>query len=55
MMKDHSHQFSLRLMSRLLSVSISGYYDWRDRKPSRREDENRQLTSKIKIIFEDEK
>jgi putative transposase len=42
-------------MCRLLSVSVSGYYDWRDRKPSRREENNRKLTNKIKAIFDDEK
>lgn len=55
MIKQHSHQFSLRLMCRLLSVSVSGYYDWRDRKPSNREEHNRQLAKKIKAIFDDEK
>ena len=55
MIKKHSHQFTLRLMCRLLSVSVSGYYDWRDRKPSCREEANRQLTDKIKTIFDDEK
>ncbi|MDR3441852.1 MAG: IS3 family transposase [Legionella sp.] len=55
MIKEHSHQFTLRLMCRLLSVSVSGYYDWRARKPSCREEANRQLTDKIKAIFDDEK
>ena len=55
MIKEQSNQFTLRLMCRLLSVSVSGYYGWRDRKPSRREEENRQLSIKIKFIFDDEK
>lgn len=55
MIKEQSHQFPLRLMCRLLSVSVSGYYDWRARKPSRREEANHQLTDKIKAIFDDEK
>lgn len=55
LIKEQSNQFSLRLMCRLLSVSVSGYYGWRDRKPSRREEENRQSAIKIKYIFDDEK
>lgn len=55
MIKEESSRFSLALMCRLLSVSASGYYDWRSRKPSRREEENRQLANKIKAIFDDEK
>lgn len=55
MIKEQSNQCSLRLMCRLLSVSVSGYYAWRDRKPSRREEENRQLAIKIKFILDDEK
>tara|TARA_B100000945_G_scaffold321615_1_gene337679 strand:+ start:9813 stop:10259 length:447 start_codon:yes stop_codon:yes gene_type:complete len=42
-------------MCRLLSVSVSGYYSWLSRKPSLREEYNRQLTEKIKAIFDDEK
>lgn len=55
MIKEHSGQFSLRLMCRLLSVSVSGYYDWRERKPSRRDMDNQALTKKIKAIFDEEK
>lgn len=55
MIKEYSNMFSLRLMCRLLSVSVSGYYDWRHRKPSHREEINRQLARKIKAIFDDEK
>ena len=55
MIKEESSRFSLGLMCRLLSVSTSGYYNWRSRKPSRREEENRQLANKIKAIFDDEK
>lgn len=55
MIKEESSRFSLGLMCRLLSVSTSGYYNWRSRKPSRREEENRKLANKIKDIFDDEK
>ncbi|QLZ68060.1 IS3 family transposase ISAzvi9 [Legionella sp. PC1000] len=55
MIKEHSGQFSLRLMCRLLSVSVSGYYDWRKRKPSRRDMNSQVLAKKIKAIFDEEK
>lgn len=55
MIKEESSRFSLRLMCRLLSVSVSGYYNWRARIPSRREEENQQLANKIKTIFDEEK
>lgn len=55
MIKEESGQFSLRLMCRLLSVSVSGYYHWCVRKPSAREESTRQLTYQIKTIFDDEK
>lgn len=42
-------------MCRLLSVSVSGHYNRLNRKPSAREERNRQLAEKIKAIFDDEK
>ena len=42
-------------MCRLLLVSASGYYDWRDRSPSKRAKENAVLADKIKTIFDEEK
>jgi len=42
--------FPVQLMCRMLKVSRSGYYDWRDRPPSRRSRENATLTSKIREI-----
>ena len=38
----------------MLSVSSSGYYDWQDRPPSARSQENAILAEKIKAIFDDE-
>lgn len=53
--KEHSHLFSLRLMCRMLSVSVSGYYSWCHRKPSARKLSNSELANNIKAIFDDEK
>jgi putative transposase len=44
--------FSVPLMCRLLGVSRSGYYAWRDRAPSRRDRANARLTEKIKAIHD---
>lgn len=44
--------FSVPLMCRLLGVSRSGYYAWRDRAPSRRDRADAQLTERIEIIHE---
>jgi len=55
MIKDESGNFSIRLMCKLLSVSVSGYYAWKDRAPSARNERDRYLASKIKEIFDDEK
>ncbi len=42
--------FPVQFMCRMLGVSRSGYYDWRDRPPSRSSLENATLTSKIREI-----
>lgn len=55
MIKKYSNHFSIRKMCKMLSVSPSGYYDWKNRKPSKRSIENQKLTIRIKEIFEDEK
>jgi putative transposase len=44
--------FSILMMCRMLKVSRSGYYDWRDRLPSRRSRENLALTEKIREIHQ---
>jgi len=42
--------FPVQLMCRMLKVSRSGYYDWRDRPPSRRSRQDDALTAKIREI-----
>ena len=53
--KEGSNRFSLRLMCDMLSVSVSGYYAWLNRKPSSRKQSDHELSKKIKVIFDDEK
>lgn len=55
MIKGNEAFFSIRMMCRLLQVSSSGYYDWCDRKPSLRSQENEKISLEIKKIFEEEK
>ena len=43
--------FSVSEMCRVLEVSRSGYYRWLNRRPSRREDENKRLDAEIIEIF----
>lgn len=42
--------FPVRLMCRCLKVSASGYYDWQDRPPSAREQDNRRLLARIAAL-----
>jgi putative transposase len=42
--------FPVQFMCRMLKVSKSGYYDWRDREPSRRGREDALLTDRIREI-----
>jgi len=55
MIKKNSVNYPIRLMCKMLRVSPSGYYDWRDRPPSKRAQENALLSAKIKTIFDEEK
>lgn len=43
------------MMCKILHVSSSGYYDWQNRKPSKRFEEKTRLTAEIKRIFDEEK
>lgn len=55
MIKQNKNNFPINMMCKLLLVSSSGYYDWLNRKPSKRSEEKIQLTAEIKRIFIDEK
>ena len=55
MIKTKENQFSVGMMCRMLSVSCGGYYSWRDRPSSRRDQANRMLAAEIKRVFNDEK
>ena len=44
--------FPIQFMCRMLGVSRSGYYDWRDRLPSKRSREDAALSGKIREIHQ---
>jgi transposase InsO family protein len=53
-MKDHRHQFKVKIMCKVLDVSQGRYYAWlrrQDLPPSPREVANRQLTEQIWTLF----
>ena len=45
--------FPVKMMCRHLGISSSGYYDWRDRKPSRHAIDNERLLSRIQALHAD--
>jgi putative transposase len=55
MIIDNENHFSTSMMCRLLLVSRSGYYAWKHRPPSVREQSNRLLTVEAKRVFDDGK
>jgi transposase InsO family protein len=55
MIKPNENDFPVCLMCSLLSVSRSGYYAWKHRPLSGREQSDRLLAAEIKRVFDDEK
>jgi putative transposase len=55
MVKANETHFPVGMMCRLLSVSRSGYYGWKQRPPSGRDRANQLLKAEIKRVFDDEK
>jgi len=49
--EDHRDQFPVTWMCKVLAVSPSGYYAWRQRPPSAREMANRGLYKKIETVY----
>jgi putative transposase len=50
--QQHRSHYAIRMMCRVLSVSSSGYYDWRSRPESARAQRHRQMTEKIRYFHE---
>jgi len=48
--KNHSKEFCVEKMAKILEVSRCGYYEFCNRKPNKRVEENRSLIEKIKKI-----
>lgn len=49
--RDHTDEYPIRTMCRVLEVSASGYYAWCKRPESERTRENRRILTEIKAIF----
>jgi transposase InsO family protein len=52
-MRGHQEQFKVSPMCRALLVSRSGYYSWRNRKESKRSEQNRTVLIEIKKVHEE--
>ena len=50
---EHRTQHSIMVLCRVMSVSRSGYYAWRDRPESERVKRHRELTKKIRTASEE--
>jgi putative transposase len=50
--QEHSQQYPVSTMCRVMQVSVSGYYDWLRREPSAHEREDGELAKQIHRIFD---
>jgi len=55
MIRRHETCHRVALMCRVLSVSRSGYYGWRDRPPSDRAQADARLAADVRRVFEEHK
>ena len=53
--KAHEKTLPVQRCCELFEVSCSGYYAWRNRKPSPRDLANRRLDAKIKVLYAEHK
>lgn len=51
-MAGHAQEFSLKRMCRVLKVSRSGYYAWKDRLPSMHSEDNERLLVEIRSVYQ---
>ncbi len=51
-MRAHQAEYSIRTMCRVLEVSTSGFYAWRSREKSKRQNEDEKLQLEVKAIHE---
>jgi putative transposase len=49
---EHRQEYPITLMCRVLSVSVSGYYAWVKRSPSRHSREDAYLAEHVKTVFQ---
>jgi len=49
---QHRDEFRVTCMCKVLAVSSSGYYAWRQRPPSQREEDNKRLVKQIRAVHE---
>lgn len=50
-MKDHRHEYTVERMCRVFGLGRSGFYDWLNRKPSKRTTEREALSAEIKDLY----
>lgn len=55
MIRKHAQEYRVAMMCRVLNVSRSGYYDWRDRSPSDRAQANARLAADVRRVFDEHK